>query len=232
MQNYATVQQNTNQPRQKWMRWVFILLAVIIGAYFFLPKRTITVVGVGSESISANKAQITFVYSASGTTRNQALATGEQGFNTLLDTVTGAGATEIKRVAYQIQPVVDGNNAGIGYQYVSGATMKVENTDAINSIMGILTSNNIQATSINYLPDNEDQAKARVQQAALENAKKQAHDIARASGGILGRVLAVAQQSSNADSGTSVTSVNKGTDDINTAEVDVQSVVTVTYEMW
>lgn len=224
------IQQPAKRPFMGFTMILLVLMGVGIASGYFLfkPTRTLSVSGVGRESTQANKATVTFAFTVKSGSKDQAATSGEQEFNDLLNVINNFQPSDVKRVAYQVQPLANSLGTPTGeYQYVSGASVTVEGATNIASLTRALSTNNAQVVSLRYLPDDEEGVNEKTRLEAIANARQKAQQIAKASGGRVGKVLSVSEQSSTGETGSSVTSVQ--TDSFN--QVEVQSVLTVTFEL-
>ena len=207
---------------------IFIVaIAGFLASYqFFAPTRSVTVIGIGRETALASKATITFVYTATTSLQETAISNGEEQFTALINEINGLNPTSVKRIPYQVQQVtaVDGS---VQFQYVSGAQVTVQGQQNVTTLTRLLEREQAQIASIRYLPDDEAGVNQKVQQAALDDARKKAEQIAKASNASVGKVLVVTEQSSNAQSGSAITNV-KAT---STNDVEVQSTLSVTFQL-
>lgn len=202
---------------------------------FFTPTKSVSVVGIGSEAVLAEKASVTFIYNSSNTNRAQAVTQGEQVFNRIITDLRGLEPERLRRIPYQVIPVPTQNADGtIGerYEYASGAEVVVSGLSNISAVTRIIENSQGTIVDISYVPSEEDNVRSRVQQKALENAREKAEDIARASGGRLGGVLVVTEQGSDAETGSGITSLGMDPDSQGSGnEIEVRSIVTVTFQL-
>lgn len=214
---------------------IILCLLILFASLWFIvnvlapEERTLSVAGVGTEAVVSTKANITFVYSTTATARDAVNTAGQSEFEQLLGILGNFQVSDVKRIPAQVQPVAvrsatDTTQVEARFQYVTGAQVTITGSENVAGALRALDSDNIQIASIRYLPENETEVQARVQQAALDNARAKAESMARASGGRVGKVLSVVESVSNADTGSSVTSQLDGA-----SQVELQSAVTVTF---
>ncbi len=196
----------------------------------FLSRQTVSVIGVGKEQATAQKATIVFAYTISSISQDDAIDRGEKGMTYVLGTLAPLNADNVKRVQYQIQPRYSAASATNEYTYVSGASVTISNPDNIASALKMLSAVNTKVTSVSYLPENETEVSERSKQSALNDALSNAQILAKAAGKHVGSIVAMEEQSSNAQTGSSITSV-KADATATTPLVEIQSVVKVTYEL-
>ncbi len=208
-----------------------ILILAGVGAFasykFFVPTRSVTVIGVGLETTLASKATVTFVYTANATLQETAVANGEDQFTALLGEINAFAPTNVKRIPYQIQQVVAPSDNTVQFQYVSGAQVTVDGELNVTALNRLLEREGAQVASVRYLPDDEVGVNEKVQQSALDDARRKAEQIAKASNSSVGKVLVVSEQSSNAQTGSAVTNLSNATSN----NVEVQSALSVTFEL-
>jgi len=214
-----------------------LLLVIGFAAFNLFRTRSISVVGVGSETVEANKAMVSFVFAVSDPSRETAQLKGDTEFNSLLTRIAEFSPSQVQRITSQvrIQQIQgqDGTMSAV-YVYSSGGQITINGANSTQNLVKILNSGNSRVLETRYIPENEEVVQEQVQGKALENARGKAGQIAKAAGGRIGKILLVTEQGGNAGTGTSVTSVPIQKDQQTAAasnQVQIQSVLTVTFEL-
>jgi len=204
---------------------VIVVVGIAVGSLLISsalrPRRSISVVGLGKEIVPATTARLSFAFATTGGSNEEAASNGEQQFSELLSSLNTFTPTDVKRIPYQV-----GQRTATVFQYATGAQMTVPSAQ-VPEVMKVLQGKTVQVGSLNYIAENEQDVKIRVQESAMENAREKADQIAKASKGKVGKVLVVSEQGSNAETGSAVTSVQEA----GANQVEVQSAVTVTFEL-
>ncbi|HCS78638.1 TPA: hypothetical protein DIV55_02745 [Patescibacteria group bacterium] len=218
---------------------VFAIIAVIflgIFAYFQLyprPTRVVTTIGVGSKQVAAQKALVIFAVTASAADRNSAATQGEAKFVDVMNMVNSYQPSSANKTAYRVAPQVVNQLTGEtnGFQYVSGAQITLEGVANVTNLVRQLNEKDATVAQVRFLPQDEKAIDKEVRELAIADAKVKAEQMAAASGARLGKVLNVTEQASTGTTGTSVTKEQQASVAGSFSDIEIQSVVQVTFEL-
>lgn len=238
---------------------LFILLLVFAGAAFVRdalrsPVRSATVVGIGKTKVKPETATVTFSYTLSANTQEEAIEAGERQFGTLLNSIS-AFNPEIERTGYQ---VILGNTAAVptpatgttpqlpslsrrvgSFQYINAARVTVSDPAVITDVVRNLYNNGATTvTPIRYIPADEDKVNREVRELAVKDARERIAQMARASGARVGRVITIQEGDlsgqTEAALGAALGSQPTQSSGVNVdseGNVEIQAVVSVSYEL-
>jgi len=218
---------------------VFTLIAVIFLGIFayvqFYPRanRVVTTIGVGSKQVAAQKAMIVFAVTATGADRNSAATQGEAKFVDVMNMVNSYQPSSVNKTAYQVAPQVTNQLTGEtnGFQYVSGAQITLEGVANVTNLVRQLNEKDATVAQVRFLPQDEKVIDKEVRELAIADAKVKAEQMAVASGARLGKVINVTEQASTGTTGTSVTKEQQANVAGSFSDIEIQSVVQVTFEL-
>ncbi len=198
---------NTTSSWQRILVTILVLMGLLY-LYNFVTNRSayvrqITVVGNGSKIVAAKEAKITFTVSVTNSDRTQAFLGGEERYLIVSSGLATYNPTEVRTITPQIVQDTQGR-----YQYVAGAQITIADVAKVKDLATFLAQNGATVAQVRYVSDNEDQIEKEVQELAIADAKKKAADIAGPAGAKIGDVLSIAEQGSNAQTGSAVTQVN------------------------
>ncbi|MFC1626817.1 SIMPL domain-containing protein [Patescibacteria group bacterium] len=233
---------------------LFIFVLVIIGSFIiresiFSPVRTATVVGVGKIKVQPEKATVSFSMIYNGISQEDAVTEGERRFNNILDGISPY-QPEVDRTAYQIVPSDTSSSVGTtneltsrllrnSYQYVNAAKVTISDPTKIQEVVKNLYNNGASVvTPIRYMPADEDKVNREVRELAVKDAKERISQMAKASGARIGKVMTIQEGDLTGQTDAAIGAA-AGSDPIQTSgvnisssgEVEIRSVVTVTYEL-
>jgi len=238
----------TQNPREFFQRYglrLFLGLIVIVGSLYVLkntlspaPIRSVTIVGVGTKRVAADKVSLILTFIAGGTNRSEALANGDAEYQKIMAIIQEFNPSETNKAPYQLVPRdASGSVANAlsgGYQYVSGAQVSFEDQSRINDLITILNNEEVNVAQIQYMTKDETKVSEEVRKLAVIDAREKAEQIAQASGVRVGKILSIAEQQSNAETGNTVTVSAAKTEDQIPSEfndVEIQVVVTASFEL-
>lgn len=224
-------------PDNKKISLIVVIVAVLLLIYSFSrsffdkPTRSITAIGVGTKQVSAEKAVITFAISRTSQNRNTAVQEGQQFADSIVRSLSNLKPSSVKQTAYQLTPTRTFGQTVSSYQYATGIQVTIEGGQNIDQALTFLNGQDVTIAQVRYLAMDEKQVGSEVREMALQDAREKAEQIARASGGRIGKVLAVSEEVANDQSGSSVTGGNTEEGTGTFKEVEIQSVITATFEL-
>lgn len=111
--------------------------------------------------------------------------------------------SDVKRTQFQVQELASGT-----FQYTSRGSITLDTPEVIQDAQQLLANRaqNVQVLAVQYLPDNPEEVGASLREKAIANARDKAEQIAKASGGRVGRVISVSETGNTSETGSSVTS--------------------------
>jgi len=202
------------------------------------PNRLITTVGLGTKTTQAQKATITFVLTVDATDRASVLTNGEIRFNDILAGIQKFSPEKVNKTAYQIAPLLNNLTGETrAYRYANGAQITMNGTQNIDNLIRMLSEKEAAIAQVRYLPADEKASNAEVRQLAITDAHDKAVQMARSAGANLGKVINVVEQPTNGGATTTSQSNTGGSFVANagvansTSDIQLQSVIQVTYEL-
>lgn len=166
-------------------------------------QRTITVTGTGSAYAPPDTAYLSVGVEIIDPNPAKAVKDAETKMNAIVKTVKAAGVTDsdIQTEQYNIfRDNAYNNPAGNStpvYHLINTVRVTVENTQQVGDILGAAVNagaNVVNNVSFGIKDTKASEATART--AALEDAKNRATELAKATGGTLGQILAIAENGS------------------------------------
>jgi len=145
---------------------------------------------------------------------------------------------EIQKSFYQVTPsVVTGD---VLYQVINVFKITAQDpSKATDLIKGFYASGATTVSGVNFIPENREEITQDARKAAVKDAKKQARDIAKASGKRVGRIISVGDDLSKGNSTVSTNGLAQAEAEAQASytggspvEIDVSKSMTVTYEIW
>lgn len=242
--SYSPATRFTKLSKKSILLGILILAALFLVSYIaaksvFSPTRTVTTTGIGRQTVPAAKARIVFSFSDTSDDRTFAKIEGEEEFNQILTAINQFSPEEVVKTPESVQPVAtrDANNQVTlaGYQYSIGARVTVSGPEQIADLISFLNESRASIANISYLPEDQSAVGAQARSQALEDARTKAVQIAKASGSRVGRVITVAEQGSNNESGSTLTSAQTGAESYTAGsfnQIEIQSLLTVQFELW
>ncbi len=225
---------------------IFILTIALGGLIaqntFLSPTRSATVIGLGSKTITPQKAVVSFSVVYQNANRNQANTEGDRIYNNILNNLSQFNPTSIDKNTPQITGTsrnsLDNGNLvrNTNFQYTNAARVTVEDLDKVNELVSTIYQNGAtEVTQVRYLPENEDKVEDELGKLAVQDAKSKAKQMAAASGARVGKVISIQEAASNSQTGTptsGLTSTSEGLNLSQTGEIELQTAVTVTFQLY
>lgn len=240
---------------------LFILVSsFIIRSVLFSPTRTITVTGIGTQKIKAERAVISFSLLYEAPTQQQAITGGEQRFTALIRALDRFSPVSVDKTTYQLttRPTTRSTEGGLSaetnFQYVNAARVTINTSADVSQVTRTLYESGATVVSQpRFVPIDEKQTELELRELAIKNARERANKMARTSGANLGKVLTIQEGQSTSQTGTAVTgnssaqtagqqqttgTTSQGNQNTtppttsNNGEIELQAVVTVIYELW
>ncbi|RJR15406.1 SIMPL domain-containing protein [Candidatus Microgenomates bacterium] len=215
---------------------LFVIIFLVLLGYFaysyFTPKtpRLITTTGVGSKSVTAEKAQITFAATVTSATQDAAFTAGETQMTNILNSVNTYAPSEVKKTTSRVTPQANQvTGAILGYQYVGGAQVTVSGTANIDALLRTLNQQGALVAQVNYIPLNEDTVTSEIRELAITDARKKAEVMAKAAGASLGKVITVTDQTGSQT--TTLTQNANTSQPGNFSDTEVSTTVSITFEL-
>jgi hypothetical protein len=239
----------------KWLSLGTLVLAgvgVMTAGYFVVQQftgggynngsipRVVTVVGTGTKTFKPAKAEVSFSYVYQDTGRDQTESAGDQKFNSIIQGLNQYQPIEVSKTTPQV--VQSGQTTGLAagaaqgtrYQYVNAARVKAGNPDQIRDIVSYLYAQGAATvTQVRYIPDNEEKANSELRELAVKDAKMKAQDLVKATGSKIGKVMSIQEGTASTQASGSVidSSANLAGVASATGDIELQSIVTVSYEV-
>lgn len=211
---------------------VFFFIALIgypaLRSFFNAPVRSVTTTGIGKKLVDADKAIITFTVSNTGDDSNQTIAANERNSGDILKKLSTHNVEQVNKSATQLIPL--GSSSSNAYRVSTAIRATIVGKDNIQEVNKIIKEANYPIIQVRYLSGAEASTGEELRKIAIEDAKTKADQIAKASKSKLGKVLVVSEQISNDQTGTTVTSASS-TDSSTFSQIEVQSVMNVTFEL-
>lgn len=238
---------------------LFILVSsFIIRSVLFSPTRTITVTGIGTQKIKAERAVISFSLLYEAPTQQQAITGGEQRFTALIRALDRFSPVSVDKTTYQLttRPTTRSTEGGLSaetnFQYVNAARVTINTSADVSQVTRTLYESGATVVSQpRFVPIDEKQTELELRELAIKNARERANKMARTSGANLGKVLTIQEGQSTSQTGTAVTGnstiqangqqatvppsqggQSAAPSTTNNGEIELQAVVTVVYELW
>ncbi len=207
-----------------------LLLLVIFVYRFFLNPSTLTVIGQGEYSFSADKVSFVVTHVNAQQDSASAIDQGQQAINRLIQAVqTTDDQAKIKKAFYQVNPTNQGSQ--LVYQVVNAFSVETHKVDQIDSLVKSLYSNGATTISgVTFGSSQEDEMTQKAREAAVQDAKQEAKRIAKAAGKRLGGIVAINDDLKTA-SGT-VGDVSSGEGLANFKNVSLNKQVSLVYRVW
>jgi uncharacterized protein YggE len=206
------------------------------------PQRTMTVTGTGMVTLTPDIAYVYIGVHTQDTSATTAMDQNNQQAQAVIDTIKGFGVEDkdIQTTNFSIypQPVYDNNNNQVGVTYVVDDTVYVTVRDL--GKLGDLLDATVQsgANTINSISfDVADKADAlsQARQAAVENARKQADELAAATGVTIGDVQTVSYYDSTPSpiqyAGARAADSMAASVPVQSGSMQVTTTVTIVYEI-
>lgn len=207
---------------------IFILTVTLLPRLIFRPS-TLTVIGEGILEFEAEKVSMIVTRADSGKDSVNTINEGDINIKLLIDSAKIEAGEDVKitQAFNQVQPVA--LQSGIQYQAVNAFSLETSNVAATNQIIKTLYRDG--ATTISNVSFSSTDKELTAQQArnlAVEDAKKEAKNIAKAAGKRLGRLVAISDDNQNSQSTIS----NVDTNNQSFSTVSTTKRVSVIYEIW
>lgn len=203
--------------------------------------RTITVVGTGTKLVTPAEATVSFSYVYDGVSRDAVVTEGEAGFSKIVSGLSKFSPKDVSKTTYQVlenpQTAVTGGKVErvSQFQYINAARITVSDPKMIEQVVSYLyDSGATNVTQVRFAPANQEKVETEVRGMAIEDAKMRAQGMVKATGARLGRVINIQEGASGTQQGSSVTNVTSqanGKAGADGSNIEMQSVVTVTYEL-
>ena len=167
------------------------------------PANTISVSGEGKVTAVPNLATVTVGVMTQANTATDAKNQNNDKINKVTAFIKSQGidAKDIKTENYNLNPSYDytkGTPAITGYQITQNVSVKVHNVDksadTLNKIMdGVVNNGANQVYGVNLTLENPSDLQQQARNAAIENAKQKAQELAKTAGLTLGKVISISE---------------------------------------
>lgn len=219
----------------------FLGVVVFIRTVFFKPA-IISVVGTGV--LTAKPVQVEMLVTKVDSNPDSVLAimAGEESINNIVQKAKELAGDDVKvqKSFYQVTPTVVAGD--VLYQVVNVFKITAQDPSKTTDIIkGFYASGATTVSGVSFIPENQDKVVQDARKAAIKDAKKQARNIARASGKIVGRIVSIGDDLSRGNSTVSTDGASETGTDLSAqvnyvggvpTEIDVSKSMTVTYEIW
>lgn len=191
---------------------------------FAAPSRAVTTIGTGSKQVPADKATITFAVSANGPDQASVITNGENRTNDVFKSLQSFAPTNVRKTAYQV------TQSGSSYQYATGVQITIDSSK-VQSATQVISTSGSSVAQIKYSSSTDTTASQEARSAAIADARMKAEQIAKASGASVGKVLVVSEQSGTDQNGSSITGTKSSLGVGAFNEAEIQSSLSVTFEL-
>ncbi|MBT3511496.1 MAG: SIMPL domain-containing protein [Candidatus Pacebacteria bacterium] len=244
----ANIQDNFMQTLTNFFnqyKKIILTTLVVIGSLFlvkaiFFKPAVISVVGTGSLTAKPDQVEMLVTKVDSNPDPVLAIMAGEESIVGIVAKAKelAGNDVEIQKSFYQVTPsVVTGD---VLYQVINVFKITAQDpSKATDLIKGFYASGATTVSGVNFIPENREEITQDARKAAVKDAKKQARDIAKASGKRVGRIISVGDDLSKGNSTVSTNGVAQAEAEAQASytggspvEIDVSKSMTVTYEIW
>lgn len=224
---------STLAPFQKF--WVIVVCIVLtyytqaIVRTSMFPSSSLTIVGVGKLDVVPEKATFIVTRVNEGRDPVSAINEGEAGIQSLINTTRSiaGGSVEIKKSFYQIA------QNGSLYQVANAISVSTNEIEKVNELVKSLYRDGATTLSpASFTTADENKTIQQARELAVKDAKRQAEQIAKASGKRVGKILTVADDNAGA---SSVIGSDKGQNTQQTFalnDIQVTKRMQVVFELW
>jgi uncharacterized protein YggE len=211
------------------IKLVFLVLVVflLMGSWYFFNQQemTISVLGEGSVVVPAGKVSMIVTSASMGNTAGDAITSGEATMAKMIDyskKMMGPDA-ELRKSFYQVTPQGDGK-----YVMANAMSVKSSNVGKTGELIRFLYATGANTVSgVTFLPQDSELAEKQVWEAAINNAKSKASNIASSMGKKLGKLISITD-----DGGALGGTVSDNTTtDSNFNTVRIEKKITAVYEV-
>ncbi|MBT3249640.1 MAG: SIMPL domain-containing protein [Candidatus Pacebacteria bacterium] len=244
----ANIQDNFMQTLTNFFnqyKKIILTTLVVIGSLFlvkaiFFKPAVISVVGTGSLTAKPDQVEMLVTKVDSNPDPVLAIMAGEESIVGIVAKAKelAGNDVEIQKSFYQVTPsVVTGD---VLYQVINVFKITAQDpSKATDLIKGFYASGATTVSGVNFIPENREEITQDARKAAVKDAKKQARDIAKASGKRVGRIISVGDDLSKGNSTVSTNGLAQAEAEAQASytggspvEIDVSKSMTVTYEIW
>ncbi len=243
-QNTHTIVQQTSKPKLldtlteipkiKLFLQIAAVIGIVLLAFTVVPRlvfrpSTLTVVGEGVLEFEAEKVSMIVTRADSGTDSVNTINEGDININLLIESAKGEAGIDAKitQAFYQVQPVA--LQSGVQYQAVNAFSLETSNVAATNQIIKTLYRDGATTISnVSFSSADKELTAQKARSLAVEDAKKEAKNIAKAAGKRLGRLVSISDD--NQTSQSTISNVNPNNQSFST--VSTTKRVSVIYEIW
>ncbi len=216
-----------------------ILVGFVVRELFFKPAM-ISVIGTGR--VKAEPAQVEMIVSRidSDSDPVMALVSGEENVNRLVSKTRELAGSDVKiqKSFYQVSPSAVGTQ--LRYQVVNVFKITANNPSLTSDLIkGLYGAGATSVSNVNFIAENKELVTQQARQEAIDEARRKAKNIAKASGKRVGRIVSVSE-----DQGEGGSSISTNDSDNAQAagvsaqasgvpsEIDVTKSMSVTYNIW
>ncbi len=221
---------------------VAVLVGVLLMVIFVLPRwlfkpAVLSVTGIGRVNIKPEKASLVVTRSDLSSVPAVAIQKGGEALDQMITDakmIVGEDAEVLKSVYSVTQvgiPQVNSSGqvaSSKGYQVANGFQITFSKTEAVSDLIQKMYEDGAASVSnINFISQNEDEVNRQAIKLAIEDARKEGQKMTRAMRKILGKMVSVSIDQSQA---ASTVSAKKGA--IGSQEMEVVKTASVVYEVW
>lgn len=242
--------------KNKWFQFLLLALMVVVIIFFiasinektqFKENNLISVSGTGEVYVTPDIGSVSF--SVLTENRDVSVASDENAtkMNEIIEYIKSEEVEnkDIKTAGYNISPRYEWNNDTgkrtlVGYEVSQTISVKIRDLSKVGTIISSATSKGANdVSSLSFIVDDDEEAKAQAKELAIENAKEKAEDLERMLGVKMVRIVNYSEHSSGilgvTDYGYSVNEsmrmASSITPTIEVGENKITSNVTITYSI-